>query len=289
MILGSHVKMAADLYLEGSVKEALGYGANAMMIYTGAPQNTKRIPVERLHIQEAHQLMQDHGISAEHLIIHAPYIINPANSVKPEVAELAVEFLEKEIQRTKAVGSKYIVLHPGSYTTTDMETGIRTIIRQLNSIRDIPEGIMICLETMAGKGSEVGYRFEQLAEIYDGLELKEHYAVCFDTCHTHDAGYDLTDLDSVLDEFDHYLGMDKMKVIHLNDSKNIRGARKDRHANLGQGMIGFDTLYNVCTHPRLAKIPKILETPYIDGKPPYKEEIEMLKNGAYDPEVLKNA
>ncbi len=289
MILGSHVKMAADLYLEGSVKEALGYGANAMMIYTGAPQNTKRIPVERLHIQEAHRLMQDHGISPEHLIIHAPYIINPANSVKPEVAELAVEFLEKEIQRTKAVGSKYIVLHPGSYTTTDMETGIRTIIRQLNSIRDIPEGIMICLETMAGKGSEVGYRFEQLAEIYDGLELKEHYAVCFDTCHTHDAGYDLTDLDSVLDEFDHYLGMDKMKVIHLNDSKNIRGARKDRHANLGQGMIGFDTLYNVCTHRRLEKIPKILETPYIDGKPPYKEEIEMLKNGAYDPEVLKNA
>ncbi len=289
MILGSHVKMAADLYLEGSVKEALSYGANAMMIYTGAPQNTKRIPVERLHIQEAHQLMQDHGISAEHLIIHAPYIINPANSVKSEVAELAVEFLEKEIQRTKAVGSNYIVLHPGSYTTTEMETGIRTIIRQLNSIRDIPEGIMICLETMAGKGSEVGYRFEQLAEIYDGLELKEHYAVCFDTCHTHDAGYDLTDLDSVLDEFDHYLGMDKMKVIHLNDSKNIRGARKDRHANLGQGMIGFDTLYNVCIHPRLEKIPKILETPYIDGKPPYKEEIEMLRNGVYDPEVLKNA
>ena len=289
MILGSHVKMTADLYLEGSVKEALSYEANAMMIYTGAPQNTRRIPVERLHIQEAHQLMQEYGISPEHLIIHAPYIINPANSVKPEVAELAVEFLQMEIQRTKAIGSKYIVLHPGSYTTTDIETGIRTIISQLNSIRDIPDGIMICLETMAGKGSEVGYRFVQLAEIYEGLELKEHYAVCFDTCHTHDAGYDLTDLDSVLDEFDHYLGMDKMKVIHLNDSKNIRGARKDRHANLGQGMIGFDTLYNVCTHPRLEEIPKILETPYIDGKPPYKEEIEMLKNGVYDPDLLKNA
>ena len=210
------------------------------------------------------------------MIIHAPYLINPANSVKPEVAELAREFLSSEIERTHAIGAKYIVLHPGSYTTTDLETGIRTIISCLNTL-DIPEGIVICLETMAGKGSEVGFRFEHLAEIISAMRQPEHFGVCLDTCHIHDAGYDVRDYDGVLDEFDRIIGLNRLHVIHLNDSKNEQGARKDRHANLGQGKIGFDTLCMIAHHPRTAEIPKILETPYIDGEPPYKEEIAMLK------------
>lgn len=276
MIIGSHVQMKAPDFVEGSVKEAVSYGANALMLYTGAPQNTRRRPLSEMHIAEAAELMKKQQIRAEHMIIHAPYLINPANSVKPEVAELAREFLSSEIERTHAIGAKYIVLHPGSYTTTDLETGIRTIISCLNTLA-IPEGIVICLETMAGKGSEVGFRFEHLAEIISAMRQPEHFGVCLDTCHIHDAGYDVSDYDGVLDEFDRIIGLERLHVIHLNDSKNERGARKDRHANLGQGKIGFETLCRIAHHPRTAEIPKILETPYIDGEPPYKEEIAMLK------------
>lgn len=288
MIIGSHVGMSAPLYLEGSVKEALSYGANALMVYTGAPQNTKRKPVEELHVLEAQQLLKEHNIPLSQLIVHAPYIINPANSVKPEVQELAREFLETETIRTSQFGASYLVLHPGSFTTTDLETGIQTIIRCLNSYTDMPKGVTICLETMAGKGSEVGYRFEQLAEILEHLNLSAHYGVCLDTCHINDAGYDVTNFDEVLDTFDHILGLDKLHVLHLNDSKNVRGARKDRHANLGLGTIGFEALYNVATNPRLEHITKILETPYINKKPPYKQEIAMLRRGKFEKEILEN-
>lgn len=280
MIIGSHVQMKAPLYLEGSVKEALSYNANAFMIYTGAPQNTKRVPVENLHSTEALSLMQDHGIDPANMIVHAPYIINPANSVKPEVGELAVSFLDQEVKRAHAIHASYMVLHPGSYTTTDLETGIKTAIAHLNEV-DVSEDITICLETMAGKGSEIGYRFEQLASILEGLKQPERYGVCLDTCHIHDAGYDVTDFDSVLDEFDHIIGLSRLHVIHLNDSKNERGARKDRHANIGEGKIGFEALHAIAINPRTENIPKILETPYIDAKPPYKEEIEMLRSGSY--------
>lgn len=280
MIIGSHVQMKAPDFVEGSVREALSYGANALMLYTGAPQNTKRRALAEMHIEEAGKLMQENGIAMENLIIHAPYLINPANSVKPEVAELAVEFLASELQRSAAIGARYIVLHPGSYTTADLETGIRTVIAQLNRL-SIPEGIVICLETMAGKGSEVGFRFEHLAEIIAGTDHPEHFGVCLDTCHINDAGYDAADYDGVLDEFDRIIGLDRLHVIHLNDSKNPRGARKDRHANLGQGTIGFENLCTIAHHPRTAHIAKILETPYIDGIPPYKEEIEMLKSRTF--------
>ena len=206
MILGCHVQMKAPDYVEGSVKEALSYGANALMLYTGAPQNTKRNPVEKLHIKEAQQLMKEHGLSMENLIVHAPYIINPANSVKPEVAELAREFLQSELIRTKEIGASYMVLHPGSYTTTDPETGIRTIVERLNEVEYYPEGVTICLETMAGKGSEVGWRFEELEEIMSAVEHSEHFGVCLDTCHINDAGYDVSNFDGVLEEFDRVIG-----------------------------------------------------------------------------------
>lgn len=280
MIIGSHVQMKAPDYVLGSVKEAISYHANALMLYTGAPQNTKRVPIEKMKIQEAQELLKENNIPLENIIVHAPYIINPANSVKPEVGELAVSFLQEEANRTHAIGAKYMVLHPGSFTTTDLETGIQTTIQHLNET-EIPEGIVICLETMAGKGSEIGFQFEQLKEILSYVHQKDNYGVCLDTCHISDAGYDVNDFDFVLDEFDRIIGLDKLHVIHLNDSKNIRGARKDRHANIGQGTIGFETLCKIANNKRVSNIPKILETPYIDGKAPYKDEIEMLRNGTY--------
>lgn len=278
MIIGSHVSLKAPLYFEGAVKEALSYEANALMIYTGAPQNTKRVPVEKMHIKEAHRLLEENDIPFRNVIVHAPYIINPANSVKKEVGELAVSFLEEEAQRTKAMSAQYMVLHPGSYTTTDLETGIKTTIDHLNEAT-IPSEITICLETMAGKGSEIGFRFEQLEEILSHLN-QSNYGVCLDTCHIHDAGYDVSRFDEVLDEFDHIIGLNHLHVIHLNDSKNERGARKDRHANIGEGMIGLETLRKIANLERIKDIPKILETPYKDGLPPYKEEIKLLKKNS---------
>lgn len=285
MIIGCHVQMKAPRFLAGSVEEALSYGANAMMLYTGAPQNTRRRPISEMKPEEAAALMKENGLPMDRMIIHAPYIINPANSVKPEVAELAVTFLQQEIERTHEIGAKYLVLHPGSYTTTDAETGIRTAVKHLNMV-NVAEDVTVCLETMAGKGSEIGRTFEQLAQILEGLKQPERYGVCFDTCHTNDAGYDINDFDSVLDEFDRVIGLDRMHVIHLNDSKNEKGAGKDRHANIGRGTIGFDILRGIAVNPRTAHIAKILETPYIGSKPPYGYEIEMIRSGVYDPAVL---
>lgn len=282
MIIGCHVKMTAPLFLEGSVKEAIEYGANALMLYTGAPQNTKRRPLEGMRIREARELMQAHEIPMDRMIIHAPYLINPANSVKPEVFELAGEFLYSEVMRTHEIGAVNLVLHPGSYTVTDPETGTDTVIRCLNGLPELPDGVIICLETMAGKGSELGRSFEELAAILERLDRPEHYGVCLDTCHINDAGYDVTDFDGVLDEFDRVIGLDRLRVIHLNDSKNERGARKDRHANIGLGKIGFETLLKVARNPRTADIAKILETPYIGSRPPYAKEIAMLRQGVYE-------
>ena len=282
MILGCHVKMTSPLFVEGSVREALSYGANALMLYTGAPQNTKRRPVSEMHIPEAKALMAENGIPMEHMIIHAPYLINPANSVRPEVMELAKEFLASELQRTAEIGAVNLVLHPGSYTVTDPETGIRACIETLNGLHEMPENTVICLETMAGKGSEIGRTFEELAEILEHLDQKEKYGVCLDTCHINDAGYDVSDFDGVLDEFDRIIGLKLLRVIHLNDSKNIRGARKDRHANLGCGTIGFENLLKAAQNSRVQHIAKILETPYVGDNPPYAKEIAMLRSGIYE-------
>ena len=288
MIIGSHVSMSAPEFLLGSVKEALSYHATALMLYTGAPQNTRRKPVEELRAQEARELLQEHGIPLEHLIVHAPYIINPANSVKPEVMDLARTFLIEETQRVNAIGASCLVLHPGSYTTTDSDTGIQTAIEQLNAIDEaLADGVTICLETMAGKGSEIGTTFEQLETILSSLKHPERYGICLDTCHLNDAGYDVTDFDGILDQFDHCIGLSNLRVIHLNDSKNPKGAHKDRHENIGFGTIGFDALHAVAVNPRVEAIPKILETPWIKGSAPYAIEIEMLKTGVFEPERIR--
>lgn len=270
--------------LLGASEEAASYGANVFMVYTGAPQNTKRRPIEELNIEAGHAHMEENGILE--LIVHAPYIINIGNTEKPATFKLGVDFLKMEIERSEALGAKQIVLHPGAHVKAGDEAGIQKIIEGLNEVLTHEQKIQIALETMAGKGTEVGRTFEQLAAIIDGVVHNEKLSVCFDTCHTHDAGYAVsTDFDSVLNEFDKIIGIDRLKVLHINDSKNVLGARKDRHENIGFGHIGFDALYRIVHHPQLTDVPKILETPYIGldkAMPPYKQEIEMLRTGCFD-------
>ena len=278
MIIGSHVKMAAPDYMLGSVKEALSYNANALMIYTGAPQNAKRVNVSLLKVDEAKILLQQNHIDLDNVIIHAPYLINLANSVKENVIKNSKELFISELKRTAYIGAKYFVLHPGSYTGSTLETGLNTFITHVKEVKDdIPSSVTICLETMAGKGSEIGRTFEELETLLSKVSVS-NFGVCLDTCHIHDAGYDLSNFDAVLDEFDHIIGLKHLHVIHLNDSKNSRGCHLDRHANIGKGEIGLDVLVSIATNPRIASIPKILETPYIDGKAPYKEEIQLLRS-----------
>lgn len=276
--LGSHVGMKAPNYFYGSILESISYGANACMIYTGAPSNTKRKPVERLKIDQAHALMKEQSWDRYRVIVHAPYLINLANTIKPEVAQFGQEFLASELKRVQAFGATTLVLHPGASLKADANVAIQSIIDRLNAVLDADDSsICIALETMAGKGSELGSTFEQLAHIRSGIHKQERIKICLDTCHIHDAGYDLHAFDTVLAHFDAVLGLDQLACIHLNDSKNERGTHKDRHANIGEGYIGFDCLYAIAHHPKLQDVTKILETPYKDGKPPYKEEIAALR------------
>ncbi|MGN1181713.1 MAG: deoxyribonuclease IV [Faecalibacillus sp.] len=282
MIIGSHVSMSGKDMLLASVKEALSYGANTFMFYTGAPQNTRRKETSELKIEEAKALMEESGMELKNIVVHAPYIINLANTVKKETYELAITFLKQELQRCADIGTSILVLHPGSHVQAGEDVGLKQIVRGLNEVlKETPYQGKIALETMAGKGSELGTTFEQLKYIIDHCDYPEKLGICLDTCHIHDAGYDLAHFDDVLDEFDVILGLDQLLVVHLNDSKNVRGARKDRHANLGHGEIGFDILNRIAHHDQLKDVPKILETPYINQKAPYKEEIEMLKNQTF--------
>ncbi len=284
--IGSHVSMSGKKMLLASSEEAVSYGANAFMIYTGAPQNTRRKPIEELNIEAGKAHMREHGI--QEVIVHAPYIINIANTKKPETFRLGVDFLKSEIERTEAIGAKQIVLHPGAHVGAGPDAGIKKIIEGLNEVLQNEQNVSIALETMAGKGSECGRTFDELAKIIDGVTHNEHLTVCFDTCHTHDAGYNIVeDFDGVLNEFDKIIGIERLKVLHINDSKNPRGSQKDRHENIGFGHIGFDALNYIVHHPQLQEIPKILETPYVgedknNRKPPYKFEIEMLRNQTFE-------
>ncbi|MFC2948372.1 deoxyribonuclease IV [Virgibacillus sediminis] len=284
--IGSHVSMNGKKMLLGSSEQAASYGANTFMIYTGAPQNTRRKPIEELNITEGKKHMETNGM--EDIVVHAPYIINIGNSVKPETFELGVDFLRSEMDRTVALGSSQIVLHPGSHVGAGAEIGIRKIIEGLNEVLEKDGDVQIALETMAGKGSEVGRTFDELAKIIDGVTENDKLSICLDTCHIHDAGYDIVnDFDGVLNEFDKIIGLDRLKVIHVNDSKNERGAHKDRHENIGFGHIGFEALHYVINHPQLENLPKILETPFVgedkkNKKPPYKFEIDMLREGNFD-------
>ena len=278
LIIGSHVGFRKDDQLLGSLKEALSYGANTFMFYTGAPQNTKRYPIIDGLTLEAMNLMKEEGIDYSKVIVHAPYIINLANNSDPEKYMFAVDFLREELERCSLLGIKNVVLHPGSHVGLGVEQGITNISNALNMVLGTSD-VRVLLETMAGKGSEVGTKLEEIKAIIDLVEEKDKVGVCLDTCHLSDAGYDITNFDKFLDEFDKIIGIDKIYCVHINDSKNENGAHKDRHENFGLGHIGFDTLINIIYNERLKDVPKILETPYVDKDyPPYKVEIEMIRN-----------
>lgn len=286
LIIGSHVGYKKDSGLVGSVKEALSYNANTFMFYTGAPQNTKRLPIDLEKVKEADQLMKDNKIAKENVIVHAPYIINLATDDLVK-REFSCNFLKEEIKRVETLGFSYLVLHPGSHVGAGTDKGIQNIADSLNKIIDKDTKVVILLETMAGKGTEVGKSFEELESIISKIKQRENIGVCLDTCHINDAGYDLNYFDKVLDSFDKIIGLDKLKCIHVNDSKNIMGSHKDRHENIGYGHIGFDNLINIIYNKRLDNIPKILETPYIDKTyPPYKYEIEMIRSKKFNDNLI---
>ncbi len=294
--IGSHVGMSGKKMFLGSVEEALSYGSNTFMIYTGAPQNTKRKPIEELNIQAGLNLMKENNIDINDIVVHAPYIINLGNAVKPETFEIAVQFLRTEIERTDAIGAPRIVLHPGAHVGEGAEVGIAKIIEGLNEVLTPNQKTTVALETMAGKGTECGRSFEEIAKIIEGVKLKDKLSVCFDTCHVHDAGYDIVnDFEGVIAEFDKIVGIERISVVHLNDSKNPRSAHKDRHENLGFGHIGFEALNRIAKFEKFVSIPKILETPYValteergaKTVAPYKYEIEMLRNGIFDENLLE--
>ena len=291
LIIGSHVSYKNNTGLLGSVKEALNYGANTFMFYTGAPQNTIRGEINDSLTLEGYKLMKENNMDLEKVIVHAPYIVNLANFNN---FDFSVSFLTSEVERCHMLGVKYLVLHPGSAVNTSREEAVKNIAKGLNLILDNEYNVTILLETMAGKGNEVGKTFEELAGIIELVEFKDKIGVCLDTCHINDAGYDISNFDSVLKEFDEIVGIDKIYCVHINDSKNTLNSHKDRHENFGFGTLGFDNLINIIYNKKLENIPKILETPYVTKDdnskeriyPPYKYEINMIKNKKFDKELI---
>lgn len=288
LLIGSHVSFKSSEQLLGSVKEAISYNSTCFMFYTGAPQNTKRCRLDYDLTLKAVDLLHENNISVENLVIHAPYIINLANNLNKDKYLFSINFLCEELNRANMLGVKRVVLHPGSFTSLSLDDGINNIINALNLVIKPNLDVSICLETMAGKGTEVGFKLEQIKRIIDGVKYNDKLMVCLDTCHLNDSGYDISNFNKFLDEFDKIIGIEKIGCVHVNDSKNVLGSRKDRHENIGFGTIGFDSLINVIYNERLENVPKILETPYINKLyPPYKFEIDMIRkrkfnNNLYD-------
>jgi len=295
LLIGSHVSFRSGDQLAGSVKEAISYGANTFMFYTGAPQNTRRCEISYDLTLEARNLLYENNIELRDLVVHAPYIINLANNEKEESYKFAIEFLKEEIRRVEMFGVEKLVLHPGSFVKLDLDTGINNIINALNEVIKPNQTVKICLETMAGKGTETCFKLEHIKRIIDGVKHSNKLMVCLDTCHLNDAGYDMTKFDLFLDEFDKIIGIEKIGCVHVNDSKNPIGSHKDRHENLGYGTIGFKPLIDIIYNKKLENVPKILETPYVsvDGDKdrtyaPYKFEIDSIKNKKFNKNLLED-
>lgn len=291
LIIGQHVSFKNNTQLVGSVKETLSYQANTFMFYTGAPQNTARKEINLELTKEGQKMMKENGIDIHHVIVHAPYIVNLANSAN---SDFGIRFLKEEIKRCEQLGISKIVLHPGSHVGIGIEEGIKNIIDALNHVLEDSSDVQVLLETMAGKGTEIGSCFEEIKAIMSGIQKKTRIGVCLDTCHIHDAGYDITNFDEVLEKFDQIIGLKNLKCVHINDSKNVIASHKDRHENIGYGTIGFDQLLKIIYHEKLKDVPKILETPYVSidgGKdrtyPPYKFEIEMIRNKKFNPNMIE--
>ena len=296
LLIGSHVSFNSSEQLVLSVRQAISYGCNCFMFYTGAPQNTNRCKIDYDLTLKARNELYDNNIELKNLVVHAPYIINLANNENEEKYQFAINFLKEEITRVSMLGCERLVLHPGSFVNMGIEKGINNIINALNKVITKNQEVKICLETMAGKGTEVGYSLEQLKQIIDGVNYSDKLMVCIDTCHLNDAGYDISNFDSFLDDFDKIIGIDKIGCVHVNDSKNPIGSKKDIHENIGFGYIGFDSLINVIYNKRLESVPKILETPFISSKEgekdrcyaPYKFEIDMIKNKKFNKNLHEN-
>lgn len=285
LIIGSHVNFNNKDQLYGALEQALSYDANTFMFYTGAPQNTLRCKIDEDMSKKAIEKMKESNIDINNIIVHAPYIINLANNKEPSKYNFSINFLKEEIKRCEQIGIRYIVLHPGSHVGAGIEEGISNIIFALNKVNEANNNVIILLETMAGKGTEIGVNFGEIKEIIDGVKDKTKIGVCLDTCHLNDAGFDVSNFDDLLEEFDKTIGLSYVHCIHINDSKNIIGSHKDRHENIGYGTIGFDNLINIIYNPKLENIPKILETPWIGEVAPYKEEIEMIRNKTFNPKL----
>lgn len=291
LIIGSHVGFSSKNQLIGSVEEALSYGSNTFMFYTGAPQNTLRNPIRDEYTMEAYRLMKENNIDLSKVVIHAPYIVNLGNL---ENFDFSVNFLKGELERANLLGIKNVVLHPGASVSYDRTDSIESIIKGLNLILDNDMDVTVCLETMAGKGTEIGINISEIKTIIDGVKFKDKIGVCLDTCHLNDSGVDLTKFDEYIEAFDREIGLKYIKVIHINDSKNAIGSHKDRHENIGLGTIGFDTLIKIIYDERFKDIPKILETPYVTENdeskekiyPPYKYEIAMIRNKQFDEKLI---
>jgi len=292
LLIGCHVSNSGSDMLLGSVKEALSYNANAFMVYLGPPQSTMRKDASLLKIDEMKSELDSNNIDIKNVIIHAPYVTNLAQG-NEEKREFAVEFLSNEMKTMASVGAKYIVLHPGAHMQQGTEVGLKLIAKSLQQVLDNTafDDTYICIETMSGKGSECGKTFNEIKTLLELLNYNNRICVCLDTCHIHDGGYDIiNDYENVINEFDNLIGLDRLKVIHVNDSKNDCGTHKDRHENFGYGKIGFDALMRFINDPRFKDIPKILETPYIKSEKgdfaPYKQEIEMIRKGKFNNDLI---
>ena len=293
LIIGSHVSFNKKEQLIGSVKEALNYNANTFMFYTGAPQNTNRASIDDSITLSALELMKENNIDLKNVVVHAPYIVNPANNAN---FDFNVNFLKQEIERVESLGVTKLVLHPGSCVKLTHDEGIKNIIDTLNQVIRKDMTVKILLETMSGKGTELGTNFDDLKYIIDNIEYSKNVGICLDTCHLNDAGYDIFKFDEILDEVDSKIGLEKVGCIHINDSKNLKSSHKDRHENIGLGTIGYDALINVIYNKRLDNVPKILETPYVTNSdeskdkiyPPYKFEIEMIRNKKFNPNLIND-
>lgn len=284
LLIGSHVSFKKDTQMLGSLNEALSYGSNSFMFYTGAPQNTMRVGINDELTYKALEIMKEKGISLNNVIVHAPYIINLANKDNISKYNFGISFLTEECKRCEDLFVKKLVLHPGSHVGCGVEEGIKNIAEALNKVLSNTSTVIL-LETMAGKGTEVGSNLNEIEEIISLIDKKDQIGICLDTCHLSDSGLDVTHFDEILDVLEEKNLLEKVGCIHINDSKNIMGSHKDRHENIGYGSIGFDNLINIIYNKRLENIPKILETPWINEKAPYKEEIEMIKSKKFNPNL----
>lgn len=278
--------MCAPDYFYGVVKTALEYKESAFMFFTGAPQNNKRAKISVCKITEGLELLKENGFDANKIIVHAPYLINLGNTFDEFKFNLSVDFLISEVNRANAFRAKIIVLHPGYSLGADRDKTLKQISKGIDLVLEkCNNDVIIAIETMSGKGSEVGNTFEDIAKIISFSKNKNKLGVCIDTCHMNDAGFVLDNIDEILDDFDKIIGLQYLKVIHLNDSKNEISSHKDRHENIGFGTIGFDVLLKYVYHPKLKDIPKILETPYVNECAPYKFEIDMIKSKVFDQNI----